>query len=228
MYRRRWDRAGPTPDPKGMCSRAIPRAGEAIVSFLRESGARAHQLCRPSEAHGPVDVGSASSSPGVGAFDVELIYPPRRPARYLAPCPPWATSCFARPPFLRPRCRGAAAVSDGNSCLQRIVARRPRDGPEIVVEIAHEHAPRPVFGHLERDAAGWLRLSEFGAFCERDQTRPRSAVLIVDGARRPMRRPRAPGPTLRLEPGAGYGGWMSDAKEAHRAPREVELLRGDV
>ena len=85
--------------------------------------------------------------------------------------------------------------------FHRIVARRPRDRPEMVAEIAHEHAPRPVFGKPQGTPPGGCASRSSGAFCERERTRRQSAVAIVDGARRPMRRPRLLGPR---EGGAGW------------------------
>ena len=107
-------------------------------------------------------------------------------------------------PVSSPALWGAVTVSDGNSLLppdrRAASSRQAGDGGRDRARICSAACVRET----ARDAAGWVRLSEFGAFCERERTRRQSAVAIVDGARRPMRRPRLLGPR---EGGAGGGMW---------------------
>jgi hypothetical protein len=182
---RRRDRARPT-TPRGTCSRAI--RGPARPSF--PSCARA----APSTPIMPPVRGTRPRRmlvrprrrPCVGAFDVELISSRDAPpdiSRHALPGP--RPDSRDPPPVSSPALWGAVTVSDGNSLLPRIVARRPRDRPEMVAEIAHEHAPRPVFG---RPRKGRHR----GGCASRSSGRSASES---GRAREAPWHPEAPGPT---------------------------------
>ena len=101
--------------------------------------------------------------------------------------------------------------------FHRIVARRPRDRPEMVAEIAHEHAPRPVFGTPQGTPPGGCASRSSGRSAS-ESGRAGKAPLQLSTGRVVRCDARGSWAHVKVEPVAGCGGWRSDAKEAHRAP----------